>query len=235
MSYNLNGDTWDQIFTEMVSKQLFPQIMNRALFFGVSQSGKSTLLHNLLHSERVTFHAGMPLDDLIGGMALVNGSTVWQDGPAVRALRMGKCLQIDEINDMPIECKTMMYALLDRPAGITLPTGERVNAAPGYCVVGTMNPTPNALPDPIFQRFDVIFRVMTMSSGVKSALGGFVNQAERVFARAAEKVEWTRPMSVGLLLAAARMRARGVDNDTIVKALGMNETEAADFLASITE
>lgn len=235
MSYNLNGETWDQIFTEMVRNHLFPQVINRALFWGVSQGGKSTLLHNLLNSERVTFHAGMPLDDLIGGYALVNGSTCWQDGPAVRALRKGGCLQIDEINDMPMECKTMMYALADRPAGITLPTGERVNAAPGFCIVGTMNPTPAVLPEPIFQRFDVIFRVDTMSAGVREALGSFAEQAERVFQRNAEKMEWTRPMSIGLLLAAARLKHEGVQNDTLPKALGLVNNEATDFLAAITE
>jgi MoxR-like ATPase len=229
-----NVHAWDQVFTEMVHTDLFPKVLNRALIWGFSRTGKSTLVKHLLNSERITFHQGMPLDDLIGGWTLRNGATVWADGPAVRALRNGTCLQIDEFNDVPIECKTFCYALLDNPAGITLPTGERIEAKPGYCVVATMNPPPSILPEPIYERFDVVLKADTLSDGVKSALGPFVEQAQRVVGRNT-RLEWARPMSPGLLLAAAQLHRIGMRSDTMAKALGLTGNEATDFLAAITE
>jgi MoxR-like ATPase len=176
----------------------------------------------------------MPLDDLIGGWTLKDGKTVWADGPAVRALRNGSCLQIDEINEIPMECKTVLYALMDSPAGITLPNGERVEAAPGYCVVGTMNPAPNVLPEPIYERFDVILRAEELSQGAQNALGPFVEQAKRTVGRG-NRYTWARPMSVGLCLAANQLWQAGVRGDTLATALGLTGDGMIDFLAAITE
>ena len=37
-------------------------------------------------------------DDLIGGFRLIDGNTVWQDGPAIEAMKRGAVLLLDEIN-----------------------------------------------------------------------------------------------------------------------------------------
>jgi MoxR-like ATPase len=231
---NFRSDAWDHVFSTMVHSNVFPSVLNRALIYGFSRTGKSTLVHNLLDSERITFHSGMPLDDLIGGWTLKDGRTVWADGPAVRALRNGSCLQIDEINEIPMECKTVLYALMDKPAGITLPSGERIEAAPGYCVVGTMNPAPNVLPEPIYERFDIILRAGELSQGTQAALGRFAEQAKRVVGRGASYT-WSRPMSVGLCLAANELHKAGLSGDMLATALGLVGDERTDFLAAITE
>ena len=228
------ANSWDQIFTEMVQQKIYPNVVNRALIWGISQTGKSTLAHRLLKSERITFHQGMPIDDLAGGWTLRDGSTVWADGPAVRALRNGRTLQIDEVDQIPLECKTALYALMDYPAAITLPNGERVEAAEGYGVVGTMNPNPSVLPEPIFNRFDVILRADTLSDGVKKALGSFVEQAERCVGRN-PSLEWSRPMTPSLLMAAAKLRRESVKDEAIAKTLGLTDYAATDFLAAIAE
>lgn len=227
------NEAWDHVFATLVQSNVFPRVLNRALIYGFSRTGKSTLVHNLLESERITFHGGMPLDDLIGGWTLREGKTVWADGPAVRALRNGTVLQIDEINEIPLECKTVLYALMDKPAGITLPTGERIEAAPGYGVVGTMNPAPNVLPEPIYERFDVILRADELSEGTKEALGNFREQAERVVGRG-NRYTWSRPMSVGLCLAANELVQAGIKGEALATALGLTGEEKTDFLAAIT-
>jgi hypothetical protein len=226
--------SWDIVFKTLVETSVFPNVLNRALIYGFSRTGKSTLAHNLLNSERITFHSGMPLDDLIGGWTLKDGKTVWADGPAVRALRNGTTLQIDEINEIPMECKTVLYALMDKPAGITLPTGERIEAAPGYSVVGTMNPAPNVLPEPVYERFDIILRADELSAGTQEALGQFAEQAKRVVGRGSSYT-WTRPMSVGLCLAANELSKIGIKGDALATALGLTGDTVTDFLAAITE
>ena len=37
-------------------------------------------------------------DDLLGGFRLVNGETVWFDGPVVEAMRKGALLLLDEVD-----------------------------------------------------------------------------------------------------------------------------------------
>jgi AAA domain (dynein-related subfamily) len=237
MSYNnikFRSSRWDQVFTTLVETDMFPKVLNRALIYGFSRTGKSTLAHTLLNSERITFHSGMPLDDLIGGWTLKDGKTVWADGPAVRALRNGSCLQIDEINEIPLECKTVLYALMDNPAGITLPSGERIEAAPGYSVVGTMNPAPNVLPEPVYERFDIILRADELSAGTRDALGQFVEPAMRTVGRGSSYT-WTRPMSVGLCLAANQLVKAGLSGDAMATALGLTGPTVTDFLAAVTE
>lgn len=233
MSINFTSEAWDQVFTTLVTTRTFPNVLNRALIYGFSRTGKSTLAHNLLRSERITFHTAMPLDDLIGGWTLQDGKTVWADGPAVRAMRNGRILQIDECDQIPLECKTVLYALMDKPAGVTLPNGERIEAAPGYGVVGTMNPAPNVLPEPIYERFDIVLRADELSQGTKAALGNFVNQAERVVGRG-NKYTWSRPMSVGLCLAANELVRAGITGEQLATALGLTGEEKTDFLAAIT-
>lgn len=221
---------WDQKLVEYVQSGIFPGMVNRMNIHGYSRTGKSTLVKNLLNPERLTFHQAMPLDDLIGGWALIDGRTVWKDGPAVRALRNGKCLLIDEADQVPPECQTVLYALLDDPASVTLPSGERVDAAPGYCVVTTMNPTPTVFPHPIYDRFDIYLKADKLAQGTRDALGDFANNAEAVIAFNQPKLNWTRPASVNAFLAANKLRQRGLGNEKIAEVLGWEGREATDFL-----
>jgi len=229
---------WDQKATEYVNSGIFGHAgspLTRMCISGYSRTGKSTLVHRLLGGERITFHPAMPLDDLLGGWALVDGRTIWVDGPAVRALKKGKCLQIDEANCVPAECQTLLYALLDDPAGITLPNGERVEAAPGYCVVATMNPDPTCLPHPIFDRFDIYLKATTLSRGTREALGRFASNAEAVIEVGQTKLKWTRPASVNAFLAANKLRNHGVADDKIADILGWEGSEASDFLIACSD
>jgi AAA domain (dynein-related subfamily) len=226
---------WDHQFVEYVDSGVFPHTLNRMNIHGYSRTGKSTLTHKLLDSERIVFHTAMPLDDLIGGWALIDGRTVWVDGPAVRALRYGKCLQIDEVNDCPAECQTMLYALLDDPAGVTLPNGERVEAAPGYCVVTTMNPTPEVLPHPIYDRFDIYLKADRLSEGTRKALGPFADNAEAVIAFNQPRLTWTRPASVNAFLAANKLRKAGHSPEKIAEVLGWQGRDLTDFLIAASK
>ena len=154
--------TWDNTFAHMWATRIIPDYLDRILIAGRSRTGKSTLIQKITNSIRLTLHESMPIEDLIGGFQLIDGRTVWVDGPAVKALKQGKALQLDEINYQPVECISMLYCLMDKPAAITLPTGERVVAAPGYCVIATHNPPPSVLPHPIYDRIDVFLKVETL-------------------------------------------------------------------------
>lgn len=229
---------WDERITYAVEAQLFPQVYHRVLFFGLHRAGKSTLAEKLFHGncEIVPCHKEMTVDDLIGGMTLINGSTLWQDGAALRALRNGRVLILNEVDHgvRSAECTSYFHALLDDPASVTIPTGERINAAPGYAVIGTSNALPSELPPPIFDRFDAIFKVTTLSDGLVRALGPYAKQAIVAADREAKKYSsWTRPASVNLWLAASKLKNHGVTEEKIAEVLGLSDQEKNDFLIAI--
>ena len=146
--------TWAQELDTLVCECAIPEQIHRILLYGAPGTGKSSWAGTAFaHVERVTLHAQMPPEDLIGSMALVasNGgtNTVWQDGPAVRAMRRGGALVLDEIDQHSPELRCALHALLDDKsiAGITLPTGERIEPAVGFCIIATTNAEPSTLPE----------------------------------------------------------------------------------------
>lgn len=230
------SQTWDERIAKLVQSEIFPSVLHRILCFGISRAGKSSLGEKLFpgNFERIPFHREMSVDDLIGGMILRNGTTEWSDGPALRALRHGKLVIFDEINDKSPEITSYLHALLDDPAAITTPVGERVLAAPGYGVIATTNSLPEELPLPIRDRFDVIIKVTELSSGLVKSLGPFANHAKSAALNQAKKyASWQRPASINLWIAASKLRKKGMNDEAIADALGLHDQEKKDFLIAI--
>ena len=69
---------------------------------GLSGNGKTTMIEQAcanLKREfyRVNITAQTDEDDLLGGFRLIDGNTVWCDGPVIRAMKAGGVLLLDEI------------------------------------------------------------------------------------------------------------------------------------------
>jgi hypothetical protein len=105
---------------------------------------------------RLTMTEGSGVEDLLGMFHLIAGETKWQDGPAVKALRQGATLIIDEVDRYSPEVCSLLYALLDDNPAVTLPTGEHVVAAEGYRVICTSNQSISVLPEPIMDRIEAV-------------------------------------------------------------------------------
>jgi len=83
------------------------KVMSSGLFYplyvtGLSGNGKTTTIIEVaaeLKRElfRVNLNAETDEDDLLGGFRLVNGETVWEDGPVIRAMERGGVLLLDAI------------------------------------------------------------------------------------------------------------------------------------------
>lgn len=223
----------------MWDNKIIPDYIDRVDISGFSRTGKSTHVHRLTDSVRVTFHENMPLEDFLGGMQLVNGSTIWVDGPCAKAMREGRILQIDELMDhqsvVPQEVITTLYAAMDKPAAITLPTGERLVAKKGYAVIATHNPPPDRLPHPIFDRFDVFLKADKLSKGMRAALGNLATKADNVVGYNQPKLSWTRPVTVNALLALTQLRKAGVQDQDAAHLLGFTGNAQADFLTAISD
>ena len=77
-------------------------------------------------------------DDLIGGFRLIDGNTVWQDGPAIEAMKRGAVLLLDEVNLGSPKIMCLQPILEGNPIYIKK-TNELVYPAPGFTVIATAN------------------------------------------------------------------------------------------------
>lgn len=227
-------ENWDTLLTRLVKTGGIPNPLNRVLLFGPPRTGKSSIAKELFQThERVTIHKQLPVEDMLGGYALIDGTTKWQDGPAIRSLREGHCLVLDEVDQISAECRCILHALLDDPPGITLASGERVNSKEGYCVIATTNALPSALPPAVLDRFDLILCANTISSGLKNALGALSAAADNVVNRDTS-YHWTRPASINLFLSVSKLRKKGWRDEQIVSGLGLEGQAANDALLAIS-
>ena len=77
-------------------------------------------------------------DDLIGGFRLVDGATVWHDGPVIQALSRGAVLLLDEI-DLASNKILCLQSILEGKGVFLKKTGKYVRPAAGFNVIATAN------------------------------------------------------------------------------------------------
>ena len=77
-------------------------------------------------------------DDLIGGFRLVNGETVWHNGPVVEAMLRGAVLLLDEI-DLAGNKIMCLQSILEGKGYFIKKTGQWIHPAPGFNIVATAN------------------------------------------------------------------------------------------------
>ncbi len=102
--------------------------------FGVEQAC-SQLGRELI---RVNITIETDEDDLIGGFRLVNGETVWHNGPVVEALQRGAVLLLDEI-DLASNKILCLQSVLEGKGVFLKKIGRYVKATEGFNVFATAN------------------------------------------------------------------------------------------------
>ena len=134
----------------------------RVLLYGPPGTGKTfTAMRDAIKGGRtlysVTITEDTPAAELRGHYIPRGGEFVWSDGPVMRAFREGAVLVINEIDHSNADVVSLFHAILDDVASarITLPHGETVTRGAGFRCVASMNGTPDDLPLPLQERFDV--------------------------------------------------------------------------------
>mgnify|MGYP003327793043 CR=1 FL=1 len=120
------------------SKNFYPIFIS-----GESGNGKTKMVYEACaNSRRELIRANITEttdeDDLIGGFRLVNGETVWQDGPAVEAMKRGAVLLLDEVNLGSPKIMCLQPILEGNPIFVKK-VGKLVQPAPGFTVIATAN------------------------------------------------------------------------------------------------
>ena len=77
-------------------------------------------------------------DDLIGGFRLVNGETVWHNGPVIEALEKGAILLLDEV-DLASNKILCLQSVLEGKGLFLKKTGRYVERRPGFNIFATAN------------------------------------------------------------------------------------------------
>ena len=110
---------------------------------GLSGNGKTLMVEQVcakLKREcyRVNITRQTDEDDLLGGFRLINGNTVWQDGPVVSAMKNGGVLLLDEI-DLGSANLMCLQPVLEGKGVFLKKIGQWVTPADGFTVFATAN------------------------------------------------------------------------------------------------
>lgn len=124
------------------------KIIESKLFYtvyitGLSGNGKTMMVEEACaRTKREMIRVNITIetdeDDLIGGFRLVNGDTVWQDGPVVTAMKRGAVLLLDEV-DLASNKIMTLQPVLEGKSVYLKKIGEIVKPVEGFNVIATAN------------------------------------------------------------------------------------------------
>ena len=77
-------------------------------------------------------------DDLIGGFRLVNGETIWHNGPVIEALQRGAILLLDEV-DLASNKILCLQSILEGKGVFLKKVGKFVKPSSGFNIIATAN------------------------------------------------------------------------------------------------
>ena len=120
------------------SKMFYPTFIT-----GLSGNGKTFSVEQACAQlkrelSRVNITIETDEDDLIGGFRLVNGETVWHDGPVIQALNRGAILLLDEV-DLASNKILCLQSILEGKGVFLKKVGRFVKPANGFNIFATAN------------------------------------------------------------------------------------------------
>ena len=155
-----------------VRKIIQSRLFYPAFITGLSGNGKTFSVEQAcaqLKREliRVNITIETDEDDLIGGFRLVNGETVWHNGPVIEALERGAILLLDEI-DLASNKILCLQSILEGKGVFLKKIGRHVTPKAGFNVIATANTKgkgsddgrfigTNVLNEAFLERFPVTF------------------------------------------------------------------------------
>ena len=138
----------DDRFVPFGNFSMLKKILKSGIFYptfitGLSGNGKTFGVEQAcaqLNRElvRVNITIETDEDDLIGGFRLVNGETVWHNGPVIEALERGSVLLLDEV-DLASNKILCLQSILEGKGVFLKKVGKVVKPAPGFTVIATAN------------------------------------------------------------------------------------------------
>ncbi len=138
----------DNLFVPFGNFSDVHSILKSAMFYpifvtGLSGNGKTFMVEQACaKAKRELFRVNITIetdeDDLLGGFRLVNGETVWFDGPVVEAMKKGSVLLLDEI-DLASTKIMCLQPVLEGKGVFLKKINEWVECTEGFNIIATAN------------------------------------------------------------------------------------------------
>lgn len=180
----------DSTFVSFGNFKEIKKIIQSGLFYptfitGLSGNGKTFAVEQAcaqLSREmiRVNITIETDEDDLIGGFRLVNGETVWHNGPVIEALERGAILLLDEI-DLASNKIMCLQSVLEGKGVFLKKIGKFVKPKDGFNIFATANTKgkgsddgrfigTNILNEAFLERFPVTFEQSYPSPSIEQKI-----------------------------------------------------------------
>ena len=110
---------------------------------GLSGNGKTMMIEQVCAAEkremvRVNITIETDEDDLLGGFRLVDGKTVWQNGPVIVAMERGAILLLDEV-DLGSNKMMCLQPVLEGKSIYLKKINKVITPQPGFNIIATAN------------------------------------------------------------------------------------------------
>lgn len=142
-----------------------------SLLIGETGTGKTSIVNEIAKEQgielvRVSVNGSTGVEEIIGKWLVREGTTFWNDGLLIDAMKNGKWIVFDEINSALPEILFTLHSLLDDDRKVTLveKNGEVVRPHKDFRFFATMNPPEEyagtkELNKALLSRFDVVLYV----------------------------------------------------------------------------
>jgi AAA domain (dynein-related subfamily) len=129
---------YKDLFGIIKSKQFYPVFIT-----GLSGNGKTLMVEQVcaeLKRECIRVNISIETDetDLLGGFALIEGNTIFRDGPVIQAMKKGAVLLIDEV-DRGSNKLMCLQGILEGKPYYNKKNGENIYPAEGFTIIATAN------------------------------------------------------------------------------------------------
>ena len=168
-----------------VKKVIASKLFYPIFITGLSGNGKTFSVEQACAKTnreliRVNISIETDEDDLIGGFRLVDGNTVWHNGPVVEALERGAVLLLDEI-DLASNKILCLQSILEGKGVFLKKIGRFVKPAAGFTIIATANTKgkgsddgrfigTNVLNEAFLERFPITFEQEYPSASIENKI-----------------------------------------------------------------
>ena len=152
---------------------------------GLSGNGKTMMVEQVCATEkreciRVNITIETDEDDLLGGFRLVDGRTVWQNGPVIHAMERGAILLLDEV-DLGSNKLMCLQPVLEGKSVFLKKINKLITPVQGFNIIATANTKgkgsddgrfigTNVMNEAFLERFSITMEQEYPSSKVESKI-----------------------------------------------------------------
>lgn len=217
--------------TIVKSERFFPVFIS-----GPSGTGKTEMVEQVVASckrsmIRVQVTEETDRDALLGGLRLINGDTVYQEGPIARAAREGLIVLVDEFDRGTNMLMALQGVLEGKPFELPY-SGEIITPAPGFNIIANANTcgrgsetghysAARIIDSALIERFNEFVFHDHPTQAVEARILKAVMDNERKAESSAEDLEFIDKLTTWSKVIRDTFKADGVDDEIATRRLIM--------------